>query len=172
MVWGEGDFSVSVFHSLSFADEQALLNKAKAWTQAKAEHGYHAITQPVEYGGLGLTREHSRAFAKLESLFVTPTGHETHSVTVGLIAPTINVFGTQQQKDDFIGRFLATKELACQLFLSLAPAATSPHWLVAQIETATSGSSMVRRFGPQEHSSPSGVNSSHAAMLMLSSTKV
>ena len=116
MVWGEGDFSVSVFHSLSFADEQALLNKAKAWTQAKAEHGYHAITQPVEYGGLGLTREYSRAFAKLESLFVTPTGHETHSVTVGLIAPTINVFGTQQQKDDFIGRFLATKELACQLF--------------------------------------------------------
>ena len=94
MVWGEGDFSVSVFHSLSFADEQALLNKAKAWTQAKAEHGYHAITQPVEYGGLGLTREYSRAFAKLESLFVTPTGHETHSVTVGLIAPTINVFGT------------------------------------------------------------------------------
>ena len=48
LVWGEGEFSVSVFHSLTFEEESALLEKAKAWTQAKAEHGYHAITQPVE----------------------------------------------------------------------------------------------------------------------------
>ena len=109
LVWGEGEFSVSVFHSLTFEEETALLEKAKAWTQAKAEHGYHAITQPVEYGGLGYPREYARAYSKLESLFVTPTGHETHSVTVGLIAPTINVYGTPEQKEQFVGRFMATR---------------------------------------------------------------
>ncbi|MEY4247791.1 MAG: hypothetical protein RIS69_1338, partial [Actinomycetota bacterium] len=59
LVWGEGEFSVSVFHSLTFEEESALLEKAKAWTQAKAEHGYHAITQPIEYGGLGYPREYA-----------------------------------------------------------------------------------------------------------------
>jgi len=116
LVWGDGDFSVSVFHSLSFDDERVLLDRAKAWVQAKAEHGYHAITQPSHVGGLGYPREYSRAFSKLESLFVTPTGHETLSVTTGLIAPTISMYGSEEQKDQFVGRFLAAKDLCCQLF--------------------------------------------------------
>lgn len=116
VIWGEGEFSVSVFHSLSFDEERQLLDKAMAWTQRKAERGYHAITWPPEHGGLGLPREYARVFSKLESQFVTPTGHETHSVTVGLIAPTINIFGTPEQKAEFVGRFLATKDLCCQLF--------------------------------------------------------
>ncbi|NDF30904.1 MAG: acyl-CoA dehydrogenase, partial [Acidimicrobiia bacterium] len=104
LVWGEGEFSVSVFHSLTFEEEKALLERGKAWIQKKAERGYHAITAPVEYGGLGYPREYSRAFSKLESQFVTPTGHETLSVTVGLIAPTINLYGTPEQKAQFVGR--------------------------------------------------------------------
>jgi alkylation response protein AidB-like acyl-CoA dehydrogenase len=116
LVWGDGEFSVSVFHSLSFEDEKALLERGKAWIQKKAEHGYHAITAPVKYGGLGYPRSHGRAFSKLESQFVTPTGHETLSVTVGLIAPTIDLFGTLEQKEQFVGRFMATKDLCCQLF--------------------------------------------------------
>jgi len=116
LVWGEGEFSVSVFHSLSFDEEKALLERGKAWIQKKAERGFHAIASPVEHGGLGYPRAYSRAFSKLESLFVTPTGHETLSVTVGLIAPTIAMYGTDQQKTDFVGRFLATRDLCCQLF--------------------------------------------------------
>ena len=116
LVWGEGEFSVSVFHSLTFEEEQALLHRGMTWIQKKAERGYHAITSPVEYGGLGLPRAYARAFSKLESQFQTPTGHETLSVTVGLIAPTINLFGTPEQKADYVGRFLATRDLCCQLF--------------------------------------------------------
>ena len=56
LVWGQGEFSVSVFHALSHDDERALLERAKAWTQAKAERGYHAIAAPVEDGGLGYPR--------------------------------------------------------------------------------------------------------------------
>ena len=116
LVWGDGEFSVSVFHSLSFEEERALLERIKSWTQAKAERGYHAITQSPEVGGLGLPRAYSRAFAKLEGLFATPTGHETHSVTTGLIAPTIATYGTDDQKKEFVGRFLAARQLCCQLF--------------------------------------------------------
>lgn len=116
LVWGDGEFSVSVFHSLTFEEERALLDRASAWTRKKAERGYHAITWPVEHGGLGLPREFARAFSKLEALFATPTGHETHSVTIGLIAPTINIYGTPEQKADYVGRFLATRDLCCQLF--------------------------------------------------------
>lgn len=116
LVWGEGDFSVSVFHSLDFATERDLLERAKAWTQRKAERGYHAISHPVEYGGLGLPRTFARAFSKLESQCAVPVGHETHSVTVGLIAPTIAIYGNEEQRSSFVGRFLAARELCCQLF--------------------------------------------------------
>jgi alkylation response protein AidB-like acyl-CoA dehydrogenase len=52
--WGSGDFDVSVFHDLSPAEEGALIERAAAWQRAKAERGYHAISWPEEYGGLGL----------------------------------------------------------------------------------------------------------------------
>lgn len=116
LAWGEGDFSVSVFHSLDFDTERDLLERAKDWTRRKAERGYHAITQPLEYGGLGLPRAYARAFSKLESQCATPVGHETHSVTVGLIAPTIAIYGTDDQRAAFVGRFLAARDLCCQLF--------------------------------------------------------
>ena len=116
VIWGDGDFSVSVFHSLTFAEEQQLLERIKQWTTLKATRGYHAITAAEEYGGLGLDRSYARAFAKLESAYQTPTTHETHSVTTRLIAPTIERYGTDAQKKALVGRFLAAEELCCQLF--------------------------------------------------------
>jgi alkylation response protein AidB-like acyl-CoA dehydrogenase len=114
--WGEGEFSVAVFHSLSFDEERDLLDRIKQWTMLKATEGYHAITAPCEYGGLGLDRSYARAFAKLEAQFLTPTSHESHSVTTRLVAPTIQVFGSDDQKASLVGRFLAARELCCQLF--------------------------------------------------------
>ncbi|MGE0138607.1 MAG: acyl-CoA dehydrogenase family protein [Ilumatobacteraceae bacterium] len=114
--WGEGEFSVSVFHALTFEEEQALLDRLKAWTMSKASRGYHAITAEPEFGGLGLPRAYARAFAQLESLYATPTSHETHSVTTRLVAPTIKLYGTDEQRAQFVGTFLAAEELCCQLF--------------------------------------------------------
>jgi alkylation response protein AidB-like acyl-CoA dehydrogenase len=116
LVWGKGDFSVPVFHALAADDERALLERAKDWTQQKAQRGYHAITWEPEYGGLGLPGEYARAFGALEREYVTPDGHETHSVTVRLVAPTIRVFGGDEQKHDLIPRLLTASELCCQLF--------------------------------------------------------
>jgi len=116
VAWGEGEFSVSIFHSLDHDAERALLDRLKRWTMAKAEHGYHAITWPVEHGGLGLDRSYARAFSRLEAQFQTPTPHETHGVTTRLVAPTVNLYGTPEQKAAFVGCFLAARELCCQLF--------------------------------------------------------
>jgi alkylation response protein AidB-like acyl-CoA dehydrogenase len=115
-VWNKGEFSVAVFHSLSPADERALLERAKEWTQLKARRGYHAVSAPREYGGLGLPLEYARAFTDLEAGYARPASHETHSVTTRLIAPTIMAFGDEVQREQLVARFLAAEELCCQLF--------------------------------------------------------
>ena len=116
LTWGEGEFSVAVFHALSFEDERALLEDAKRWAQRKATKGYHAITASPAFGGLGLSKDHARAFSALERGYRVPSRHETFSVTTGLIAPTIEHFGTPAQKEQFVAAFLAAEMLCCQLF--------------------------------------------------------
>jgi alkylation response protein AidB-like acyl-CoA dehydrogenase len=115
-VWGEGEFDVSVFHAMDYETERAHLDGLMAFNQKKAERGYHAITWSRELGGLGLSRAHARAYGRLERKFQTPGSHETVGVTRGLIAPTIDVFGTDEQKQRWIPQFARTDVLCCQLF--------------------------------------------------------
>jgi alkylation response protein AidB-like acyl-CoA dehydrogenase len=114
--WGEGSDNVAVFHDLTTEQERALLDAAMAWQQQKFDAGYGALTWPVEYGGAGLPSAFLREFRREESRYVTPSPHETHSVTMGLVAPTIRAVGTEEQKDRFLRPFLRSEELACQLF--------------------------------------------------------
>ncbi len=110
------DFSVAVFHALDFDEERQLLEDAKRWQQLKAGAGYHAIAGSPEFGGLGLSKEHARAFASLERGYRVPPVHESFSVTTGLIAPTVELYGTDEQKARFVASFLAAELLCCQLF--------------------------------------------------------
>ena len=114
--WGEGDFSVAVFHNLGFEEEKRVLDDLVAWNARKQPRGYHAVDWPVEFGGLGLTRAHSMAFNRLEKDYGAPPSHELFAVTKRLIAPTIAHFGTADQKARFVGPLLATEALCCQLF--------------------------------------------------------
>jgi alkylation response protein AidB-like acyl-CoA dehydrogenase len=116
LVWGDGDFDVAVFHNLTHDEERAMIDRIVVWLQRKAERGYHAIGWPVEYGGLGLSRRHARAYGRLERQFEPPGRHELIGVTTSLISNTINLFGTDAQKQRFIGPLLRGDELACQLF--------------------------------------------------------
>ena len=116
LVWGEGEFSVAVFHALLDNEERTLLEDLKSWNLKKAERGYHAITWPEEYGGLGLTTRHARSFSRLESGYALPARHETFSVTTRLIAPTVDLFGTDEQKERLVAALLSSKVLCCQLF--------------------------------------------------------
>ncbi len=116
VAWGEGTFSVAVFHALDRDEEWTLLQRLMAWQQLKATRGYHAVTARPEIGGLGLGKEHAYAFSALESEYVTPGRHETFSVTTGLISPTVDRFGTPDQKETFVAALLAAEFLCCQLF--------------------------------------------------------
>jgi alkylation response protein AidB-like acyl-CoA dehydrogenase len=114
--WGEGSDDVSVFHNLTFEEEGALLDRLTAWQRQKFDAGYGAISWPEEFGGAGLPAEYERAYRQEEAAFETPPSHETFSVTLGLVAPTIRLFGTPDQQRRFIPRFVRTEELCCQLF--------------------------------------------------------
>jgi len=114
--WGVGEFDVAVFHDMTDDEERTYLAGLAEWHQIKAEAGYHAITWDPEWGGLGLSNEHARAFANLEMGYEVPGRHELFSVTTGLVAPTVLSAGTDEQKERFVRRFLLAEEFACQLF--------------------------------------------------------
>src|SRR5437764_4550306 len=148
--WGVGSDDVSVFHALSFEDERDLLAAAAAWQQEKFDAGYAAITWPVEYGGAGLQVAFDRAFSRLEAAFDVPRTHETFSVTTSLIAPTVRLFGTDEQRDRFVSRFLRVDELCCQLFsepgagsdlasLSTRAVADGDEWVITGQKVWSSG---------------------------------
>ena len=113
---GEDDFSVAVFHNLSFDEEKQALDDLVAWNARKRELGYHAVDWPAEFGGLGLTKAHAAAFGRLERGYETPASHELFAVTKLLIAPTVAHYGTAEQKARFIEPLLAAEILCCQLF--------------------------------------------------------
>jgi alkylation response protein AidB-like acyl-CoA dehydrogenase len=107
---------VSVFHDLPADAERALIARICAWQRAKLDAGYGALTWAVEDGGAGLTQRHAEAFAELEGGFATPGQHELTSVSVSLIAPTVRLFGTPEQRERLVTGLLRGEELACQLF--------------------------------------------------------
>jgi alkylation response protein AidB-like acyl-CoA dehydrogenase len=107
---------VSVFHDLTYEEEARLLHDAMRWQQTKFDAGYGAITWPAEFGGSGLPAEFEQGFHDEERAFKVPQTHETFSVTVRLIAPTVRIYGTDEQRQHFVRRFLRADELCCQLF--------------------------------------------------------
>jgi alkylation response protein AidB-like acyl-CoA dehydrogenase len=114
--WGEGSDSVAVFQTVSPDEERKRTEEARAWQRLKCDAGYGAISWPEAYGGRGLPGAYDKAFRAEERRFATPEPGELFSVTIGLIAPTINAHGTDALKDRFIPPLLRTDLLACQLF--------------------------------------------------------
>lgn len=107
---------VAVFHDLGVEEEGRLLDDLKRWQREKHTAGYAAISWPTDVGGRGLPDAFDRAFTALERRYETPTPHEAFSVTVGLIAPTVGQWGTDEQRRRFVPAFLTGQELCCQLF--------------------------------------------------------
>lgn len=113
---GRESDDVSVFHDLSFDDEKALIDRVADWQRQKVDAGFGALGWPTEHGGAGLGSEFAEAFADEEVHFAVPPSHELVSVTVHLIAPTIRLVGTAEQREQLVRPFLRCDSLCCQLF--------------------------------------------------------
>ena len=116
LTWGEGEFSVVVFHDATDDEELEVLRHYQAWHERKLAAGFAAIAVSEEWGGTGLTKGHEAAFKELEAQFEVPRDHEVISVTSTLIAPTIDEFGTPEQRERWCRRFFHVEEFCCQLF--------------------------------------------------------
>ncbi len=114
--WGVGNDAVEVFHDLTDDEERDLLRAAMAWQREKFDAGYGALTWPAELGGAELGEEFAAAFEELEANYRHPTHHETFSVTLDLVAPTLARFGQAGLRNRLLPRLLRTEVLSCQLF--------------------------------------------------------
>jgi len=85
-----------------------------AYQQALADAGLAGITYPVEYGGAGLTVEHQRVFNEEAEGFESPAS--LFMIGLGMCAPTILTFGTEEQKRALLPGLLRADTLWCQLF--------------------------------------------------------
>jgi alkylation response protein AidB-like acyl-CoA dehydrogenase len=88
--------------------------RAVAYQRALADAGLAGITFPVEYGGAGLTVEHQRVFNEEAEGFESPAS--LFMIGLGMCAPTILAFGTEEQKRALLPGLLRADTLWCQLF--------------------------------------------------------
>lgn len=113
---GPADIDVAVFQNLEIEEERALVRREAAWQQAKTAAGFGAVTWPEEHGGRGLDDRYEAVVAALEREYYAPVGHELVMVTVKLIAPTLQLFGTAGMRHEQMRAFVAATQLCCQLF--------------------------------------------------------
>ena len=114
--WGEGELNVEVFHDFTIEEEREHLRRYVDWHQRRLAAGFGLIDTSPDWGGQGLTKSHERAYTEQEADFDVPPSHELISVTTKLVAPTIVDFGTPEQQEQFVGKFLRAEEYCCQLF--------------------------------------------------------
>jgi alkylation response protein AidB-like acyl-CoA dehydrogenase len=107
---------LEVFRDLTDAQEEELLAKIRVYRRARFDAGYGALTLPVKHGGAGLPASFAARFSQIEREYAVPSSTELISVTTGLVAPAVALFGTDAQRDRFLAPLLRTDQLACQLF--------------------------------------------------------
>jgi alkylation response protein AidB-like acyl-CoA dehydrogenase len=111
-VWGEGSDEVRVFQEPEDVD---ALPAIRAWRKSRWDGGFGWITGPAELGGRALPSDYERAFERLTRRFVVP-GDGALTVSLGMIAPTIQRHGTDEQRRRWLPAMHAGDLIACQLF--------------------------------------------------------
>jgi alkylation response protein AidB-like acyl-CoA dehydrogenase len=94
--------------------EQAFADGCRHWQSRLHAAGWAGITWPPHHGGLGLSAVFDLAFRRLQSKFGASTA--ALEVGLGMVAPTIMVHGTDEQKARHLPALLRGDELWCQMF--------------------------------------------------------
>jgi alkylation response protein AidB-like acyl-CoA dehydrogenase len=95
-------------------DESVVVARAKAFQSALFDAGLAALTFPRDYGGGGLTAEHLRVFNEESANFELPS--RQFMIGLGMCAPTLLEFGTEEQKRAYLPGLLRGDTVWCQLF--------------------------------------------------------
>lgn len=118
-------------------DEQFALRRA--WEADKAKAGWAGIAWPKQYGGRGGTPAQKAIYD--EELARASAPHTVNPLGLTFLAPTVMVYGTEQQKKDIIAPLLFNEVIWCQGFsepgagsdlaaLSTRAQDQGDHWLV------------------------------------------
>ncbi|MER5628415.1 acyl-CoA dehydrogenase family protein [Streptosporangium sp. NPDC002544] len=90
------------------------LETAKRFQAKLFDAGLAGLSWPKVYGGQGLTMEHQRVFNEEAADYVIPTG--PFIIGLGMCAPTLLEYGTEEQRLAHVPRMLRGDEVWCQLF--------------------------------------------------------
>jgi len=86
----------------------------KEWRQTLADAGMLAVAWPKEYGGAGLTSMEQVILAEEFAKADVPSQGANDGFGIGMVGPTIIVWGTDEQKAYFLPRIISGEHLWCQ----------------------------------------------------------
>jgi alkylation response protein AidB-like acyl-CoA dehydrogenase len=92
----------------------AWVEAMRDWNRLLADAGYAAIAWPVEYGGRGAGPMEQVVFG--EEMHRARAPGTLNPIGISNIAPSIIQFGTDVQKQRFLGRMLRGEDIWCQGF--------------------------------------------------------
>jgi alkylation response protein AidB-like acyl-CoA dehydrogenase len=92
----------------------ALADEGRAWQRQLLDAGFAGIHWPEEFGGRGLTPEHTSAWIEECALAAVPPF--INMVGVVLTGGSILLFGTPEQQREHLPRILTGEHVWCQLF--------------------------------------------------------
>ncbi len=105
------DFSVGSFGDL---DEDAYVDRVRAWQRTVHDAGWAALTWPKAAGGQAMAPIHQSIFNQEQSAFGVTTG--PFVIALGMVGPTLLRHGTPTQQQRFLPPMLRGDDLWCQLF--------------------------------------------------------
>ena len=113
--WGVGSDRAGVLDEKTRKQELADLAAAKEWRIKLFDADFGWLSGPEEYGGRGLSTEHERAFAEIESHYRFPA-QTSFGIGLGMIAPTILAHATPEVREQYLRGVERGDIVACQLF--------------------------------------------------------
>jgi alkylation response protein AidB-like acyl-CoA dehydrogenase len=141
-----GQRQLSLFRGSSVEESEV----ARDWQRKVFDAGFAWIDGPEEYGGRGLAAKYVRAYQKIEREFVVPTQRSALGVSLGMVAPTLMQFGTQEAKQRWAKALYRGDAIGCQLFsepgagsdlaaVSAKAVQQGDNWIVSGQKVWTSG---------------------------------